>query len=60
MLDKNNYANREDYNIEIESNISKDHAKRILFEYKEKYSFSYQENYLSKSRRAINEYLKII
>ncbi len=57
VIDKNQYDGVVDYNIEIESDISKEHAKKVLFEYKEKYGFTYDINYISKSRRAINKYL---
>lgn len=57
VIDENHYDNIVDFNIEIESDISKEHAEKILFEYKEKFGFEYTPNYMSKSRRAINAYL---
>ena len=57
VIDKNEYNNIVDYNIEIESNISRQHAKKIIIDYSKKYHFDYNENYISKSRRAISNIL---
>lgn len=53
VLDANLYNGITDYNIEIESDVSKKHAKEVILQYCEKFSLEYKENYISKSRRAI-------
>ena len=49
----NRYDDIEDYNIEIESDISVAHAREVLKRYCEQYQLTYQEDYLVKSARAI-------
>ena len=53
-VDLNRYGGIEDFNLEIESNISLEHAKEILKQYCEQYQLNYQEDYIVKSARAIN------
>ena len=54
VLDTNLYNGICDYNIEIESDVSKKHAKEVILKYCEKFGLTYDENYISKSRRAFN------
>ena len=58
VIDKNHYSGITDYNLEIEAGSMEDATKYILH-YAKKYHLTYQENYLSKSRRAINRALNI-
>ena len=53
VIDMNRYDDIEDYNIEIESDISVAHAREVLKRYCEQYQLTYQEDYLVKSARAI-------
>ena len=52
VLDANLYNGITDYNIEIESDVSKKHAKEIILQYCDKFGLTYSEKYLSKSKRA--------
>ena len=52
VIDKNIYKNKVDYNIEVEAK-SKEGAKKHLNELGALVGASYQEGYISKSRRAI-------
>lgn len=52
VLDTNLYNGICDYNIEIESDISKSHAKEMILKYCKKFNLTYNDNYISKSRRA--------
>lgn len=52
VLDVNLYNGICDYNIEIESDVSKKHAKEVILKYCEKFGLEYKDNYMSKSRRA--------
>lgn len=56
VIDKNHYSDVTDYNLEIEASSIEDASKYILY-YTSKYHLTYDENYLSKSRRAINRAL---
>ena len=53
VIDKNHYSDVTDYNLEVEASSIEDASKYILY-YASKYHLTYDENYLSKSRRAIN------
>lgn len=52
VLDTNLYNGICDYNIEIESHVSKKHAKEIILKYCQQFGLEYKDNYKSKSRRA--------
>lgn len=54
VVDMNRYGDKEDFNIEIESNISVNHARETLKKYCEQYHLTYKDDYLVKSARAIN------
>ena len=56
VIDKNHYSDVTDYNLEIEASSIEDATKYILY-YAKKYHLTYDENYQSKSRRAINRAL---
>ena len=58
VLDKNTYGKTVDYDIEVEASTMEDAKKWIMF-YCNKYNFEYKKDYISKSRRAINQALKI-
>lgn len=52
VLDANEYNGVVDYDIEIESIISKDHAKTILLQFCEQFNIEYKNDYPTKSNRA--------
>ena len=52
FLDGNIYNNIVDYNLEVESNISKKHAKEVILKYCELFNITYKEGYKGKSTRA--------
>lgn len=54
VLDANLYNGISDYNLEIESKKSKEHAKKIILDLCEKFNLKYSEHYLSKSARAFS------
>ena len=54
VLDTNLYNGICDYNIEIESDISREHAKEVILKYCKQFGLEYKDNYTSKSRRAFN------
>ena len=54
VLDVNLYNGICDYNIEVESSVSKKHAKEVILKYCEQFGLEYKEKYISKSRRAFN------
>ena len=54
VIDMNRYDDVEDFNIEIESDISVKHAQEVLKKYCEQYHLTYKEDYQVKSARAIN------
>lgn len=58
VLDANMYNGINDYNIEIESNVSKKHAKEIILKYCEMFGLTYSDNYVVKSRRAFESLKK--
>ncbi len=53
-VDRNEYDNVVDYDIEVES-TSKEEAKKLLEELAKKYNFEISKEYVVKSKRAINE-----
>lgn len=57
VIDKNEYNNIIDYNIEIEAN-SQQKAQEIIKKYCEKYNLTYKENCPTKSQRAFDSYYK--
>ena len=57
VIDKNTYGFTVDYNLEVES-ISVELAKKYLKQEADKYGIEIKKNYISKSRRAIQSYLK--
>ena len=56
VIDKNFYSDVIDYNLEVEASSIEAATKYILY-YQDKYHLTYDDNYLSKSRRAINKAL---
>ena len=52
VLDANMYNGINDYNIEIESDVSKKHAKEVVLKYCEMFGLTYSDNYIVKSKRA--------
>ena len=52
VIDKNEYRNKVDYNLEVESD-SDFHAKRILKSIISEFGIEYKKDYISKSKRAI-------
>ena len=52
VLDANLYNGITDYNIEIESDVSKKHAKDVILKYCEMFNLEYKEKYITKSKRA--------
>ena len=52
VLDLNRYNGMEDYNIEVESNISLKHAQEVVKRYCEQYQLTFSQDYYGKSRRA--------
>ena len=57
-IDKNQYCNSLDYNIEIESNLDKNHAIGLLKQFGKIFKFEIRDDYLVKSARAINTALE--
>ena len=52
VLDTNLYNNIVDYNIEVESKISKSHATEVILKYCKQFSLEYKKGYITKSNRA--------
>ena len=52
-VDLNRYEGEEDYNIEVESEVSMEHALKTIKKYCEQYSLNYNSDYSVKSKRAI-------
>lgn len=52
VLDANLYANICDYDLEIESKISKEHAKKIILDFCSLFNLEYKNDYPTKSNRA--------
>lgn len=59
VLDKNTYGDITDYDLEVESKVSLDHANKIIKEFCESHEIEMTPNYKSKSKRAINKALEI-
>ena len=51
-LDQNRYNDTTDYNLEIESKISKNHAKQVINDYCSKFNLVYKSDYKTKVARA--------
>ena len=58
VLDANAYNGITDYNIEIESDVSKKHAKETILKYCEMFGLTYKDNYVVKSKRAFDSIKK--
>ncbi len=56
-IDDNQYNNEQDYNIEIESNISYEHAETMLDNLMQQFHLKHSDHYIVKSKRAIDSYL---
>lgn len=52
VLDANLYANICDYDLEIESKISKEHAKKVILDFCSLFNLEYKNDYPTKSNRA--------
>ena len=52
VLDSNMYNEIVDFDLEIESKISTEHAKETILKYCEMFSLEYKKDYIVKSRRA--------
>ena len=57
VIDKNEYLDVIDYDIEVEAN-SQARAKEVMLKLCEKYKLRYDPNYQVKSARAFNRYKK--
>ena len=53
VLDANMYNGITDYNIEIESDISKQHAKEVILQYCNQFGLEYKKKYIGKCKRAL-------
>ena len=60
VLDVNVYNNITDYDLEIESKVSKTHAKEIILEFCHKFGLEYKNDYPTKSRRAFESLFRRI
>ena len=58
VLDANLYNDTSDYNLEIESTISREHAKDTVLQYCEMFNLEYSSDYITKSQRAFNSIKK--
>ena len=59
VIDKNNYGDVLDYNIEVESKVGIKHAKEILKQFIEKFNLTVsKEKYRGKATRAIDNAVK--
>lgn len=54
VLDANLYNDIVDYNLEVESNVSREHAKKVILDFCKKFDLTYQDDYVVKSLRALN------
>ncbi len=52
VLDINLYNGITDYNVEIESSVSKKHAKEMILKYCDQFGLEYKDKYITKSKRA--------
>lgn len=53
-VDGNIYNNHVDFNLEVESKISKKHAKTVLLDLCKQYGIEYKADYIVKSKRALD------
>ena len=60
VLDVNVYNSITDYDLEIESKVSKTHAKDVILQFCEQFNLEYKNDYPTKSRRAFESLLKRI
>ena len=60
VLDVNVYNNITDYDLEIESKVSKSHAKEVILHFCKQLNLEYKNDYPTKSRRAFESLLKRI
>ena len=60
VLDENRYINIIYYDLEIESKVSKSHAKEVILQLCDKFKLEYKNDYPVKSRRAFEALLKSI
>ena len=58
FLDINLYNDISDYDLEIESNISKQHAKEVILQYCKMFNIEYKDDYKTKIRRVIDSLKK--
>ena len=60
VLDENHYNHITDYDLEIESKVSKSHAKEVILEFCDKFGLTYKNDYPVKSRRAFDSLFRRI
>ena len=60
VLDENHYNHITDYDLEIESKVSKSHAKEVILELCNKFGLTYKNDYPVKSRRAFDSLFRRI
>ena len=60
VLDENHYNHITDYDLEIESKVSKSHAKEVILELCHKFGLEYKNDYPVKSRRAFDSLFRRI
>ena len=60
VLDENHYNHITDYDLEIESKVSKSHAKEVILELCDKFGLTYKNDYPVKSRRAFDSLFRRI
>ena len=60
VLDENHYNHITDYDLEIESKVSKSHAKEVILELCDKFGLAYKNDYPVKSRRAFDSLFRRI
>ena len=54
VIDTNMYNDAIDYDLEIESKVSKEHAKETILKYCDQFGLEYKTHYLTKVQRAFN------
>ena len=60
VLDVNSYNGITDYDLEIESKVSKTHAKEVILRFCHQFGLEYKNDYPTKSRRAFESLLRRI
>ncbi len=60
VLDANLYNDISDYNLEIESKVSKIHAKKVILDFCEQFGLQYKNDYPTKIRRVMESLFKSI